>query len=154
MRTPIGDNATNVAVVALDRRTLYPERFDRAAFDRGEDPIAHDEWREYRLVFLENFNYVSPADAAQQEKPLTLDELLAAISLIGKHKRIIGVDVCGDGSPFVGKERSLKRLVAWIEAGDIPAADFSSPEKLDLNETVNLKILERLAEAMPGGSGL
>ncbi len=85
---------------------------------------------------------------------LILDELLTAISLIGKHKRIIGVDVCGDASPFVGKKYSLKRLVAWLETSEIPAADFSSPEKLQLNENVNLKILERLAEAMPEGQSL
>lgn len=82
---------------------------------------------------------------------LTLNELLAAISLIGKHKRVIGVDVCGDASPFAGDTWSLKRLVAWLEAGDIPAADFSSPEKIRLNENANLEILERLEEAFSTG---
>jgi len=78
---------------------------------------------------------------------LTLDELLAAISLLGKQKRIVGVDVCGDGSLFVAGGRPLKRLVAWLKDSEIPLAAFSSPENIQLNENANLKILARLAEA-------
>ena len=78
---------------------------------------------------------------------LRLDEVLAAIALIAKRKRIVAADVCGDGSPFAGRARSLKSLVARLEAGEIPAAAFSSPENLELNEKANLQILERLAKA-------
>ena len=79
---------------------------------------------------------------------LTLDELLTAISLLGKRKRIIGVDVCGDGSKFVARGRSFKGSVARLIDGPIPPESFSLPENLRLCETANLKILERLAAAI------
>jgi hypothetical protein len=78
---------------------------------------------------------------------LTLDELLAAISLIGRHKRIVGVDVCGDGSYSAARGYRLKRMVAWIKDRDIPIEAFSSRENILLNENANLKILERLMGA-------
>lgn len=79
---------------------------------------------------------------------LTLEELLAAISLIGKRKRILGVDVCGDGSYSTARGYPLKRLVARLKDGKIPLAAFSSQENICLNEDANLKILERLMEAL------
>lgn len=78
---------------------------------------------------------------------LTLDELLAAISLIGKRKRILGVDVCGDGSYSAARGYPLKRLVARLKDSKIPLDAFSSQENIHLNENANLKILERLMEA-------
>jgi hypothetical protein len=44
---------------------------------------------------------------------MTLDELLAAISLIGKRKHIIGVDVCGEGSYASVKGYPSKMFYAW-----------------------------------------
>lgn len=80
---------------------------------------------------------------------LTLDELLMAISLLGQSKRIIGVDVCGDGSysAAFGYPHPLKRLVARLKDRGVPRSAFTSPENIRLNEDANLKILERLMEA-------
>ena len=78
---------------------------------------------------------------------LSLDELMAAISLIGKRKRILGADVCGDGSYSAARGYPLKRLVARLKDGKIPLTAFSSQENIRLNENANLKILERLMEA-------
>ncbi|MCG2739870.1 MAG: hypothetical protein L6300_06480 [Syntrophaceae bacterium] len=81
-----------------------------------------------------------------QQGTLTLNELLAAISLIGKRKRILGADVCGDGSYSAARGCLLKRLVARLKDSAIPPGAFSSQENISLNEGVNLKILERLME--------
>ena len=78
---------------------------------------------------------------------MTLDELLAAISLIGKRKRIIGADVCGDGSYAAVKGYPFKSGYAWLKDRKIPLSAFSSRENIRLNEDANLKILERLKEA-------
>lgn len=78
---------------------------------------------------------------------ITLDELLAAISLIGKRKRIIGADVCGEGSYAAVKGYPFKRGYAWLKDRKIPLSDYSSQETIRLNEDANLKILERLKES-------
>ena len=78
---------------------------------------------------------------------MTLDELLAAVSLIGKRKRIIGVDVCGEGSHASVKGYLFKRYYAWKKDRKIQLSDFSSQENIRLNEEANLKILERLKES-------
>jgi len=78
---------------------------------------------------------------------MTLDELLAAVSLIGKRKRIIGVDVCGDGSYASVRGYYFKMYYAWMKDRKIPLSAFSSPENIRLNEDANLKILELLKEA-------
>jgi hypothetical protein len=75
-----------------------------------------------------------------------LDELLAAISLIGKRKCIIGADVCGDGSYAAVKGYPFKSGYAWLKDRKIPLSAFSSQENIRLNEDANLKILERLKE--------
>ncbi len=79
---------------------------------------------------------------------LTLDELLAAISLIGKRKRILGADVCGDGSYSAASGYPLKRLVARLKDRGVPRSAFTSPENIRLNEGANLKILERLMKTI------
>ena len=78
---------------------------------------------------------------------MTLDELLAAISLIGKRKRIIGADVCGDGSYAAVKGYPFKSGYAWLKDRKIQLSAFSSEENIRLNEDANLKILERLKES-------
>ncbi len=75
---------------------------------------------------------------------LSLDELLAAITFIGKNKRIIGADVCGDGSIFPSTGNRMKKMVAWIKDHDTPIEEFSSQKNILLNEDANLKIIERL----------
>ncbi|HEY9159849.1 MAG TPA: hypothetical protein VIS94_02005 [Desulfomonilia bacterium] len=75
---------------------------------------------------------------------MALEELLSAITFIGKRKRILGADVCGDGSLFPASGNRLKRMVAWIKDHDIPLEEFSSPKNILLNEDANLKIMERL----------
>lgn len=83
-----------------------------------------------------------------QQGTLTLEELLAAISLIGKKKRILAADVCGDGSRPGFTNSLLKRLVALSRYRQIPPEAFSSQENISLNESANLKILERLVERL------
>jgi hypothetical protein len=75
---------------------------------------------------------------------MTLDELLAAISLIGRRKRIIGADVCGDGSYAAVKGYPFKSGYAWLKDRKIQLSAFSSQENIRLNEDASLKILERL----------
>jgi len=77
---------------------------------------------------------------------LALDDLLMAISLIGKRKSILGVDVCGDGSYFATRGYPLKHLFARLTDKAPPSA-FSSPDTIRRNEDANLKIMERLIEA-------
>jgi hypothetical protein len=75
---------------------------------------------------------------------LSLDELLAAISLIRKRKRMLGADVCGDGSYPTTRAYSLKRFVGRWKDRKISMNDFSSQENIRLNEEANLRILARL----------
>jgi hypothetical protein len=75
---------------------------------------------------------------------MALDELLSAITFIGKRKRILGADVCGDGSLSPASDNRLKRMVARIKDHDIPIEEFSLQKNILLNEDANLKIMERL----------
>jgi len=78
---------------------------------------------------------------------LALDELLAAISLIRRRKKIVFADVCGDGSRAAVEGRLFKGMVAWMKDRDIPPEALASPKNHRLNEDANLQILERLMEA-------
>jgi len=79
---------------------------------------------------------------------LTLPELLAAVTLIGKEKRVIGADICGDGSYSIRRAGSVKWLTARWMNRKIPTHAFSSQRNISLNEEGNLKILERLEEVL------
>ncbi len=74
---------------------------------------------------------------------LTLDELIEAISIIGENKRIIGADICGDGSHTTIKHSLGKRLLQWQMDWSLPSSIFSSPDIVQRNERVNMEIIEQ-----------
>lgn len=79
--------------------------------------------------------------------PMTLDELLSAISVIRKHKRIVAADVVGDGSRPAVRRLSDKGLFRRIKDKQIPKDLFDSPATTRLNEEANLEIAQALSGA-------
>jgi hypothetical protein len=87
-----------------------------------------------------------PADAATNwdQGQMPLDALLFALRRIGAHRRIVGVDVCGEYS--VPRFRDpVKRMAAWLDhpdAAPVPAA------MLERNDRANRALVGTLAEIL------
>lgn len=86
-----------------------------------------------------------PADALtnwdQGEMPLAA--LTAALGIIARQYRIVGVDICGDYSPIHHKVLA-KRWEAWT---DQPRGRRYSPDELALNPRANAALLDTLRGA-------
>jgi hypothetical protein len=77
---------------------------------------------------------------------MRLQELLDALVFIGKRKKIVGLDVCGDASDFKAIEAIqtfTKKTMAKRQYQKIPRTEFSSDTNIKMNESVNLKIMEQ-----------
>ncbi len=74
----------------------------------------------------------------QGEMPLTA--LTAAIGAVGRQRRIVGVDICGDYSPIHHKALA-KRWESWT---DQPRGRRHSPSELALNPRANAALLDSL----------
>lgn len=75
-----------------------------------------------------------------------VEELLNALAFIGKTKRVVGLDVCGDASNYEAIETIstfTKKTMAKSQYDKIPRMQFSSTENISLNENVNLRIMEQ-----------
>lgn len=75
---------------------------------------------------------------------LTADEMIMALSLIKRHKRIVGVDICGDYSYPAKSSNPLKQAWTSWELAATPTTAIDSIALRQMNETVNLRILETL----------
>ena len=75
----------------------------------------------------------------QGEMPL--DALLAALTILGSARRIVGVDVCGEYSPPRFAD-PIKWIAAWA---DHPRAAQMPPEALARNDRTNKALIETLA---------
>ncbi len=75
-----------------------------------------------------------------------VEELLNALAYIGKTKRVVGLDVCGDASNYEAIETIrtfTKKIMAKRQYDKIPQMHFSSMENIKKNENVNLQIMEQ-----------
>ena len=70
---------------------------------------------------------------------LRLDALLGAIAILGRHRQIVGADVCGDFAP-PRHANPLKKLLAVLDQPPAPTA----PD-LVRNEQANLRLLQAFA---------
>lgn len=84
--------------------------------------------------------------ANTKQGDLTVEELLAALRLIKRRKRIVGVDVVGDFSYPETRTDRLKWMWAEWQFAKLPASAIDSCALRQLNEDVNLRILEVLME--------
>lgn len=75
---------------------------------------------------------------------LTIAEVLQIVSLIKQHKRIVGVDVCGDYSYPARSSNPLKQAWTNWELAATPTEAIDSIALRQMNEDVNLSILETL----------
>ncbi|MDX2243719.1 MAG: hypothetical protein NW224_23810 [Leptolyngbyaceae cyanobacterium bins.302] len=75
---------------------------------------------------------------------LTTEEVLEILSLIKQHKRIVGVDICGDYSYPARSPNRLKQAWTNWELAATPTAAIDSIALRQMNEEVNLRILETL----------
>lgn len=84
-----------------------------------------------------------------QQGTLSLDELVVALDLIRRRKRIVAVDVNGDASParFAGGpfEQVGKRLFS-LKDRKLRAEMFADPRLITLNDVSNVRILASLIE--------
>lgn len=78
---------------------------------------------------------------------LTVDEVLLALSLIQRHKRIVGVDVIGDFSYPDTRADRLKWAWATWQLAKTPASAIDSWELRQMNEDVNIRIVETLMQS-------
>ena len=83
----------------------------------------------------------------KRQGTLTLDDLLLAISLIVKNKRLVGADICGDGSHISIHASLAKRLMLWQQSWMLPNNIYTSPETISKNEKANMQIVEQLCQS-------
>jgi hypothetical protein len=77
---------------------------------------------------------------------MRLSELLCALSFIGKTKRVVGLDVCGDASSYDAIEdvkTFTKKYMAKRQYGRISKEMFSDKANIAMNEKVNIMIMEQ-----------
>jgi hypothetical protein len=74
---------------------------------------------------------------------MPLTALTAAVGLIARQTRIVGIDICGDYSPIHHKTLA-KRWEAWT---DQPHARQFTPAELTLNPRANAALLDTLRGA-------
>lgn len=96
-------------------------------------------------VLLESENF---AAYRGRQGSLSLNELLLALSLIGKHKRILGADVCGECSHSSFQSSMAKRLLLWQKDWMLRPSIYTSADTIHRNEEVNLKIIEQLFRSL------
>ncbi len=72
---------------------------------------------------------------------MTLAELTAALEMVAASKRVLGIDICGDGSPH-GKHDDPEKARYAQNFHGVDQADFSSQALMRLSEAANLAILD------------
>jgi len=87
------------------------------------------------------------ADAATNwdQGQMPLDALLVALGRIGAHRRIVGVDVCGEFSAPRFRD-PIKRIAAWL---DHPKAAPMPDAMLERNDRTNRALISALGEILP-----
>jgi Arginase family len=73
---------------------------------------------------------------------MTLDDMATALRVIAKHKNIIAMDVCGDGSTPSFPAWSMKDLFRRVKDHSLEEGFFERPENISINANSNLRILE------------
>lgn len=88
-----------------------------------------------------------PADAATNwdQGQMPLDALLAALELIGRRRRVVGADVCGEYSAPRFRD-PVKRIAAWL---DHPDGGPPPAETLERNDRTNRALIAAFAEIRP-----
>jgi hypothetical protein len=81
------------------------------------------------------------AGYGEHEGEMTLDELTGALEMVAASKRVIGIDICGDGSPH-GTHEDLEKVRYATNLHGIDQADFGSEALMRLGEKANLAILD------------
>jgi len=94
-------------------------------------------------VLRESDNF---AGYPMRQGSLTLDDLAIALSVLAKNKRILGADICGDGSYLRTASSIAKRLMIWQMTWAIPASKFTAEETIQRNEVSNLRIIEEISQ--------
>jgi hypothetical protein len=77
----------------------------------------------------------------EHEGLMTLAELTVALEMVAASKHVIGIDICGDGSPHGHHDDPEKAGYAKNLHG-VDQADFNSEALMRLGETANLAILD------------
>ncbi len=74
---------------------------------------------------------------------LTVDEVCSALTLVARHKRIVGVDICGDGSALATMRSISKQAFAHYRREYAPT-EFFDQRHAKRNSDVNTRILASL----------
>jgi hypothetical protein len=74
---------------------------------------------------------------------MLLSELAHAIEMVAATKRVIGIDICGDGSPH-GTHTDEEKIRYSTNTHGVDPADFTNETLMRLGETANLEILGAL----------
>ncbi len=90
---------------------------------------------------------LTPAEATTNwdQGCLTLDQVLAAITLFAARRRVLGMDVCGDYSPSAG----LGPLRALLARSDRAQRPVPAEPGTARNDAANLRILQHMATLIP-----
>jgi Arginase family len=76
---------------------------------------------------------------------MTLEDMVTALKVIAKHKNIIAMDVCGDGSTSTCRDWSIKDIFRRVKDHSLEEGFFERPENVAINASTNIKILEAIS---------
>ncbi len=99
-------------------------------------------------VLLEAENFAAYPD---NQGNMKVQEVLTMIRIMASARKVIGFDICGDGSTLPRAKGLLRRAVLWQKDRFLPSDAYTNPANVALNERVNLQILATLVQAMRGG---
>jgi len=75
---------------------------------------------------------------------MTVDKMLRIIEKIASLKYIAGADICGDGSAIINSKNLLKKLILSMKDKGHQSTEYNLRENTEMNESVNLRIVDRL----------
>jgi hypothetical protein len=84
---------------------------------------------------------------------MLLSELTSAIEMVAATKRVIGIDICGDGSPH-GTHTDEEKIRYSTTTHGVDPADFTNETLMRLGETANLEIMSALERGMARYAGI
>jgi hypothetical protein len=89
-------------------------------------------------VFDEKVNF---AAYPKLQGTMPLEMVTNFISKIAQNKKVVGIDICGDGSTMIGGKSLIKKFMINQKEKTLKPNSFKSKENIILNQNANLSII-------------
>ena len=96
-------------------------------------------------VFDEKVNF---AAYPKLQGTIPLEMVTTIITKIAQNKKVVGIDICGDGSTMKGGNSIIKKFMINQKEKTLNPSVFTSKENITLNQNVNLSIIEAFEKAL------